>query len=142
MEDPTDEDPRRFDKARPGKTCSNAEWESPTDPGARVAQMKDGRTHLAYKGEHVVQLEGELTLGVRIHPADPGDAVTLVDAVMLAEQHLRAAGSDLAINEAAADQGYHKASELAVAAALGLRTYVPEPRRPWRAGRRHTAAER
>jgi transposase len=120
MEDPTDEDLRRFDKTRPGKSCSNAEWESPADPDARIAQMKDGRTHLAYKAEHVVQLRSQLVLEARIHPADQGDAVTLVDAVMLAEQHLRAAGSDLEIDEAAADKGYHKASELEVAAALGV----------------------
>jgi transposase len=139
--DPTDEDLRRFDKARPGKTCSNAEWQSPADPDARIAPMKDGRTRLAYKAEHVVQLESELVLGVRIHPADQGDAATLVDAVMLAEQHLRAAGSDLTIDEAAADKGYHKASELEVAAALGVRTYIPEPRRR-QPGRGQTAAER
>jgi len=85
-----------------------------------------------------------LVLGVQIHPADRGDAVTLVDAVMLAEQHLRAAGTDLEIDEAAADKGYHKASEVELAAALGVRTYVPEPRRPRRArpGRGQTAAER
>jgi transposase len=140
----TDEDLRRFDKGRPGKTCSNAQWESPTDADARITQMKDGRTHLAYKAEHVVQLQSELVLGVRIHPADQGDAATLVDAVMLAEQRLRAAGSDLEIEEAAADKGYHQAAELEVATALGVRTYVPEPRRPKRArpGRSQTAAER
>jgi transposase len=146
MEDPTDEDLRRFDKGRPGKTCPNAEWQSPTDPDARITQVKDGRTRLAYKAEHVVQLKSELVLGVRVHPADQGDAVTLVDAVVLAEQHLRAAGSDLEIDEAAADKGYHKASELDVAAALGVRTYVPEPRRQKKrrrgAGRGLTAAER
>jgi len=146
MEDPTDEDLRRFDKTRPGKSCSNAEWQSPADPDARIAQMKDGRTRLAYKAEHVVQLQSELVLGVRIHPADQGDAATLVDAGMLAEQRLRAAGSDLEIDEAAADKGYHKASELELAAALGVRTYIPEPRRKKKGrrgtGRRQTAAQR
>jgi transposase len=146
IEDPTDEDLRRFDKGRPGKTCSNAAWESPSDPDARITRMKDGRTHLAYKAEHVVQLESELVVGVQIHPADQGDAQTLVDAVMLAEQRLRAAGSDLEIDEVAADKGYHKASELEVAAALGVRTYIPEPRRTKKkrrgAGRGQSAAER
>jgi hypothetical protein len=105
--------------------------------------MKDRWTRLAYKAEHVVQLDSELVLGVRIHPADQGDAATLVDAVMLAEQRLRAAGSDLEIDKAAADKGYHKASELELATALGVRTYVPEPRRAKRGGgRRQTAADR
>jgi transposase len=142
IEEPTDEDLRRFDRTRPGKTCSNAEWESPADPAARVTKMKDGRTHLAYKAEHVVQLQSELVVGVQIHPADQGDADTLVDAVLSAEQRLRAAGSALELTEVAADKGYHKASELEVADALGVRTYVPEPKRRRGAGRGQTPAER
>jgi transposase len=128
--DPTAEDLRRFDKNRVDKSCSNTAWESPTDADARITQMKDGRTHLAYKAEHVVQLPSEVVVGVAIHPADQGDAVALLDSVMIAEQRLRAAGHDLAIEEVAADKGYHKASELEVAAALGVRTYIPEPKRP------------
>jgi transposase len=128
--DPTAEELRRFDKNRPDKTCSNTEWASPTDPDARITRMKDGRTHLAYKAEHVVQLHSEIVVGVAIHPADQGDPVALVDSVMIAEQRLRAAGSDLEIAEVAADKGYHKASALDVADALGVRTYIPEPKRP------------
>jgi transposase len=130
IKDPSDEDLRRFDKTRPDKTCSNADWASPTDPDARITKLKDGRTHLAYKAEHVVQLDSAVVVSVAIHPADQGDAGMLVDGVMIAEQRLRAAGSDLAITEAAADKGYHKAAELAVADALGVRTYIPEPQRP------------
>ena len=55
-DEPSDEELRRFDKRRQ-KKVSNAEWESPVDPDARIAKMKDGRTHLAYKAEHVVDLE-------------------------------------------------------------------------------------
>src|SRR5207302_1824474 len=55
-EEPSAEDARRFDRNRPGKTVSNAEWASPTDADARIARMKDGTTHLAYKAEHVVDL--------------------------------------------------------------------------------------
>src|SRR5439155_13357109 len=130
LEDPTAEELRRFDQKRPDKTCSNAQWESPADPDARITQMKDGRTHLAYKAEHVVQLQSEIVLGVAIHPAHQGDPVALVDSVMIAERRLRAAGSDLEIEEVAADKGYHKAAELEVADALGVRTYIPEPKRP------------
>lgn len=144
IDEPTDEDLRRFDKTRPGKTCSNAEWESPTDPEARVTKLKDGRTHLAYKAEHVVQLDSELVVSAAIHPADRGDAVTLVDGVMIAEQRLRAAGSDLELTAVVADKGYHKASELELADDLGVRTYIPEPERPRSASGRSslTAAER
>ena len=46
---PTAEDLIRLDRKRRGKTLSNEEWASATDPDARIARMKDGTTHLAYK---------------------------------------------------------------------------------------------
>jgi Transposase domain (DUF772) len=45
---------RRLDRKRKGKTLSNADWTSKTDPDAKIARMKDGTTHLAYKPEHAV----------------------------------------------------------------------------------------
>ena len=47
---------RRQDRKRPKKT-SNREWGSKTDEDARIARIKDGRTRLAYKSEHVTDLE-------------------------------------------------------------------------------------
>ena len=49
IETPTAEDLARFDRKRKGKTLSNADWKSPTDPDARIAKMKDGTTHLAFQ---------------------------------------------------------------------------------------------
>ena len=57
IETPSTEDLIRFDRTRKGKSLSNAEWSSPTDPEARIAKMKDGTTHLAYKPEHAVDLD-------------------------------------------------------------------------------------
>ena len=54
---PTAEDLIRLDRQRRGKTLSNEEWVSKTDPEARIARMKDGTTHLAYKPEHAVDLD-------------------------------------------------------------------------------------
>lgn len=65
IEDPSDEDLRRFDKDRGKKRekkVSNAAWQSPADPDSRIAKMKDGRTHLAYKAEDVVDLQSKLLL--------------------------------------------------------------------------------
>ena len=42
--------------------------------------MKDGRTHLAYKAEHVVDLKADLILAAEIRPADQADSQTLVTA--------------------------------------------------------------
>ena len=45
---PTREDLARLDRKRKKKT-SNEDWKCPGDPDAKIAKMKDGRTHLAYK---------------------------------------------------------------------------------------------
>jgi hypothetical protein len=130
-EQPTDEEIRRYDKQRKNKKVSNAEWVSSTDPESRITQMKDGRTHLAYKSEHVVDLKSDLVLAAEIRPADHADTDTLVDSVVQAQINLQAAGSDAQIGEVAADKGYHAAGTLELADALQLRTYIPEPRRKY-----------
>ncbi|MEN6484321.1 MAG: transposase [Syntrophobacteraceae bacterium] len=64
------EEIRRFDKKRKEKKLSTADWESRTDPEARIAKMKDGTTRLAYKAEHAVALESSLLMAAEVHPAD------------------------------------------------------------------------
>jgi len=128
--EPTAEEVRRFDKARKNKRVSNDEWKSATDEDARIAQLKDGRTHLAYKAEHVVDLETDLILAAEICPANDGDAQTLVDSVLSAQANLQAAESDAKIAEVVADKGYHSAETIELATSLQIRTYIPEPQRP------------
>jgi transposase len=132
IENPTDEELRRFDKNRPDKKVSNEVWQSPTDPDSRIAKMKDGTTHLAYKAEHVVDLDSEFVLSATITPANHSDAETMVDSLVQAQMNLEAAGSETRIKDAAADKGYHKASTLELADDLDFRTYVPEPKRRYR----------
>ena len=67
----------RFDRKRKGKTLSNTDWKSPTDPEAKIARMKDGTTHLAYKPEHAVDLDTGVVVAAPIHSADEGDTTTL-----------------------------------------------------------------
>jgi transposase len=129
VEDPTDEDLRRFDKNRKDKRVSNEEWRSPTDGDSRIAKLKDGRTHLAYKAEHVIDIETELVLAAPIYHANVGDADTLVDSVMEAQTNLNEAGMDVQIEEAAADKGYHATDTLELADSLNIRAYIPEPKR-------------
>ena len=129
VENPTDEDLRRFDRRRKDKRVSNEEWMSPTDENSRIAKMKDGRTHLAYKAEHVVDLETEVVLAASIRHADEGDTDTLVDSVTEARVNLSEAGLDVEIEEAVADKGYHATDTLELADSLGIRTYIPEPKR-------------
>jgi transposase len=129
MENPTDEELRRFDRQRKGKKVSNAEWTAPTDPDSRIAKMKDGTTHLAYKAEHVVDLGSNLVLAAEVYHADQTDSSTLRDSVTTAQINLARAGSEADIEEVAADKGYHKVETLADCADDGLRTYIPEPKR-------------
>jgi transposase len=131
--EPSAEEVRRFDKKRKNKKVSNEEWKSPTDAAARITQMKDGTTHLAYKAEHVVDLKSDLILAAEIYPADRADTATLADSVVTAQIHLKEAGSDAEIEEAAADKGYHAAGTIEMCDFLDVRTYIPEPRRRHRA---------
>jgi transposase len=135
--EPTDEEVRRYDKGRKDKRVSNDEWQSSTDPDSRIAKMKDGRTHLAYKAEHVVDLANELVLAAEIYPANRADTDTLLDSVMQATLNVDAANERAGlggerIEEVAADKGYHAAATLELADALSLRTYIPEPKRKHR----------
>jgi transposase len=130
LEDPTDEELRRFDKKRKDKKMSNEEWQSPSDPESKIAKMKDGTTHLAYKAEHVVDLKTELVLAAEIYGADQTDSTTLATSVLTAELNLARADSDVAIEEVATDKGYHKMETLADFAEADYRTYIPEAEQP------------
>ena len=55
-----------YDRGRPGKSLSNKDWESKTDPDAKVAKRKDGGTDMAHQAEHVVDLESGALLGVTV----------------------------------------------------------------------------
>jgi len=126
LENPTDEELRRFDKKRKDKKMSNEEWVSATDPESKIAKMKDGTTHLAYKAEHVVDLKSELVLAAEVYPADQSDSATLTTSVLTAELNLIRADSEAEIKEVTADKGYHKLETLADFAEGPYRTYIPE----------------
>lgn len=128
IENATDEEIRRFDKKRK-KKVSNKEWQSPADPDSRIAKMKDGTTHLAYKAEHTVDLDSEFVLAAAVHAADQADPSTLVDSILQAQVNLVLASSEQEIEEAVADKGYHKAQTLAECEECNTRTYIPEPKR-------------
>jgi transposase len=125
---PSDDELRRFDKQRKDKKVSNEEWVSETDPDARIAKMKDGTTDLAYKAEHVVDLESNLILGAEIYHANEADTQTLEDSVQQAQTNLREAGSDAQIEDVVADKGYHANETITeLSEHTPCRTYIPEP---------------
>ena len=127
-EPPTREELRKFDKSRENKRVPNKEWVSPTDPDSRITKMKDGTTHLAYKAEHVVDLETEIILAAEIYHGDHNDTQTLEDSVIAAQTNQREAGSDEQITDVVADKGYHATEQLAdLHEQTPYRTYIPEP---------------
>jgi transposase len=136
VDDPTDDDARRMDRGRKKKRVSNEHWASPSDPQGRITKLKDGRTRLGYKAEHVVDLETEAVLAATIYPGDASDSETFVESISRSQENVARVESQAFAEEVVADKGYHKASELAEVQAYGLRTYIPErnerPKRRWR----------
>lgn len=129
IEQPTDDDLRRLDRKRKGKKVSNADWESPTDPDSRIARMKDGTTHFAYKAEHAVDVESDLIVAAEILHADDPDTDTVLVTATAAREHLKAVESEHTGDELLGDKGYHKAETLDLLEhALGMRPYIPEPK--------------
>jgi transposase len=130
-ERPSNEELRKFDRARKNKQVSNEEWQSPTDPDSRIARMKDGTTHLAYKAEHVLDLHSQVILAAEIYHADQHDAATLEDSLHQAQINQREAGSQQEIKEVAADKGYHATETITnLQQHTTYRSYIPEPASP------------
>jgi transposase len=125
---PSDDELRKFDKSRKDKKVSNEEWVSETDADARIAKMKDGTTHLAYKAEHVLDLQTEAILAAEIYHADFGDTHTLEDSLHTAQINLEETGSEVEIRDAAADKGYHSNGTITeLDEHTTFRSYIPEP---------------
>ena len=141
-EEPTAEEIARFDRKRKNKKVSNQEWQSETDPDSRITKMKDGRTHLAYKAEHVVDLDTELILAAEVYHADAADVDTIGSSLNQAQDNLIQAESDAGIEEAVADKGYAKNETLAeLEFTEGLRKYIVEPRYAQRRNWKNKPAE-
>jgi len=131
LEEPTREQLARFDRKRK-KKGTNREWKSPHDPDARITRMKDGRTHLAHKAEHAVDLSTGALVSVTLQAADQGDTTTIMETLEAAD--LAAASIGQGVREVVADKGYHSAAVLVDLRNQAIRSYVCEPdrgRRRW-----------
>src|ERR671921_2065194 len=132
IETPTAADLARLDRARKGKKLSNTEWGSPTDPEARIAKLKDGRTRLAHKPEHAVDLDTGAVVAAEMRPADRGDTATLPGTLESAARHLAAADAAPTAEapaEMVADKGYHSRGVLKSLDDGPWKTRIAEPKR-------------
>ena len=140
METPTREQLAKLDRKRP-KKGSNDDWTHPHDPDARITKMKDGRTHLAHKAEHAVDMGTGAIVAVTLHGADEGDTQTIQETVAEAGERITAVVADTDNDEVAmqvsaegprelvTDKGYHSRAVVTQMAEWGLRTYCSEPDR-------------
>jgi transposase len=98
--------------------------------------MKDGRTHLAHKAEHAVDLETGAIVGVTVQDADDGDTTTCVETLIGAAEQVEIVRPDgEGIEEIVGDKGYHSNQSLVDFEAVGVRSYISEPdrgRRNWK----------
>ena len=133
IETPTRADLARIDRTRK-KKGANKDWAHPHDPDARITKMKDGRTHLAHKAEHAVDLDTGAIVGITVQGADQGDTTTIEVTLPEAVDQLIAvaAVTDDAVatgEELVADKGYHSKQKMVELTAFGVRTYISEPDR-------------
>ena len=125
IEKPTREQLARLDRNRK-KKGSNKEWKSRSDPDARITKMKDGRTHLAHKAEHAVDLATGALLSLTLHPADQGDTTTVWQTLQEAQRVARR-GNGQGVEEAVLDKGYYSGGVLKKLRRRKIRSYIPEP---------------
>jgi transposase len=132
----------RLDRRRK-KKASNDDWTSPSDPDAKITKMKDGRTHLAHKAEHAVDVDTGAIVAVTVQGADEGDTTTIEKTLEEAEEQLDVVMEKTeegqvhpdGLSEIVADKGYHSDRTLIELEDRGLRSYVSEPdrgRRKWK----------
>jgi len=145
IQTPTREDLARLDRKRKKRT-SNKEWKSPSDGDARIAKMKDGRTHLAHKAEHAVDLDTGAVVAVTLQAADQGDTTTLDETLSeagMAVAELVGGEADErpeekpkvnvdGIEEVVADKGYHSGAVVERVKSYEVRSYIPEKKQKGR----------
>jgi transposase len=144
----------KLDRKRP-KKGSNDDWTHPHDPDARITKMKDGRTHLAHKAEHAVDMETGAIVAVTLHRADVGDTATIPATVAEAGERITSVVADThgddvvkqvstdGPREVVTDKGYHSRALVSELTEWGLRTYCSEPNRgpqQWRGQQREQQA--
>jgi transposase len=152
IETPTREQLAKLDRKRK-KKGNNDDWKNPHDPDAQITKMKDGRTHLAHKAEHAVDLETGAVLAVTLQAAAAGDTNTLHETLTQCGEHIREVAAEINNNggqmnpegpaELVLDKGYHSNDVLVVLKEVRVRSYCSEPdrgRRNWKGKQEEKAA--
>ena len=151
IQGPTREDRAKLDRKRPNKV-SNKDWEHPHDPDAGIAKMKDGRTHMAHKVEHAVDLKTNAIVAVTLSTGEEGDTDSLCWTLLEAQTNLERLAKDddvagkiykQSVSEVVTDKGYHSNAVLVDLKDSNIRSYISEPdrgRRKWKGKQEEQAA--
>jgi transposase len=144
IETPTRQDIAKMDRKRP-KKGSNEDWHNPHDPDAKITKMKDGRTHLAHKAEHAVDMDTGAVVAVTLQEANLGDTTTVYDTLVETADQLAQVRddpetsehiTDEILQEGVLDKGYHSNETVLDFQEMGIRSYISEPnykgRRRWK----------
>jgi transposase len=142
IETPTRQDLVKLDRKRK-KKASNDDWRHPHDPDAQITKMKDGRTHVAHKEEHAVDLDTGAVLALTLHGGAVGDTSSVLQTLAEVEENIETLREDEVVEghlskgvltEVVLDKGYHSNDTLVALQEGEYRTYVSEPergRRKW-----------
>lgn len=133
LETATREELATLDRKR-AKTTSSKDWVHPQDPDAEITQMKDGRTHLAHKLEHAVDLKTGAVLGITVNGGATGDTTTMTRTLTRTAGNMERLAETTALrddwmSEVVVDKGYHSNQRLRDLRELGIRSYISEPDR-------------
>ncbi len=144
IETPTRQDLAQLDQKRAHKG-SNQDWQHPHDPEARITKMKDGRTHLAHKAEHTIDLDTQALVAIQVCGADEGDTASLpwsllqasmnLEASLVAEAAHKGRPPPPVLTEVVTDKGYHSNYTAKTLKRAQIRSYLSEPgrgRRQWK----------
>ena len=114
---------------------------NPHDPEAEITKLKDGRTHLAYKAEHAVDLETGAVVAVTVSGGAAGDSQTILETLPQAGEQIAEVANTTnrpqvgervkadGPQEVVADKGYHSNDTLQTMAEAQVRSYISEPDR-------------
>jgi len=140
IETPTRAQLAKLDRKRT-KKGSNQEWVHPHDTDARITKMKDGRTHLAHKAEHAVDMHSGAVVAVTVQPANAGDTQTVQETLAQASENIGVVAEAInseagkpvvqkdGLAEVVTDKGYHSREVVRKIAEAKIRSYISEPER-------------
>jgi transposase len=137
---------RSFDRRRTGKKLSNAQWENPHDPEAKIGKTKAGATAMVYLPEHTVDLESGAIVQAQVLPGDHRDSEDLsgriIEAALNVQEAMGTTDPEWVPQTLTADKGYFSLEEMARLQDLSMKPVISDPHRAQRRFDKLSGAQR